>query len=80
MLISLTSADQKSRFYMRADMVRIVQRHPKNEMITLVITNVIGPQGPLAYEVLESPDVIAAQINSPGSLPAQTPQGLLHQA
>lgn len=79
MLIPLTDAHSRAEFFLYADMVRVVQRQPRNEMVTLVVTNIIGPQGPLAYEVLEAPSTIAALINVSSSHREPTPPRQLLQ-
>ena len=80
MLIPLTDANSRAEFYLYAEMIRVVQPQPRNQMVTLVVTNIIGPQGPLAYEVLETPATIAALING-HSLPQEPtpPRQLLQE-
>ena len=79
MLIPLTDANSRAEFYLYSDMIRVVQQQPRNQMLTLVVTNIVGPQGPLAYEVLETPATIAALVNGHSLPREQTPPKQLLQ-
>lgn len=44
--------------------VRRVEKHPQNMLVTLVITNMLTPQGPLAFEVSETPEEVIQKIET----------------
>jgi len=64
MMIQLTFSHNKHDFFVRADHIRSAERHPENLLETLVAMNLMTPQGPLVYNVLEPPAVIADMVNT----------------
>lgn len=65
MLIKLTFADaNKNEFWISTDQIVSLQRSQKNLLETLVVTSLLGPQGPQAFAVLESPETVAYLVNS----------------
>lgn len=63
MLIKLTFAHNKHEFWVRADMVRSVERDPNNLLTTTVGTTLLTPQGYANYEVTESPSEVVSLVN-----------------
>lgn len=63
MLINLTFAHNKSEFWIKADHIRSAERSQSNQLLTVVSTMLMTPQGPVAYEVLESPQEVADRVN-----------------
>jgi hypothetical protein len=62
MMIKLTYATTKASFWIRAIEVRAVERNPGNLLETYVITTLMGPQGPVVYSVLESPEEVVEAV------------------
>lgn len=62
MLIKLTLTNGKADFYMRADMVLIVERHRQNIGETIVTTNLMTAKGPISYNVIETPAAVAEAV------------------
>lgn len=75
MLIKMTEASTKLDFYMRASIIRLVQKSPQG-ITTLVVTNTVGPQGFLSYEVMDSPNDIASAVNIAEGLERQKSNGV----
>lgn len=64
MLIKLTLTNGKLDFYIRADIVLIVERHRENIGETIVTTTIMTPRGPISYNVLESPAAVAEAVSA----------------
>lgn len=45
-----------SDWAIRAKHIRGFQRHPENKISVIVVTDMVGPQGPMGYEVTEGFD------------------------
>jgi hypothetical protein len=68
MLIRLTSAVNKLPFYMRAKDVRTVEKDSRDQITTMVTTDVFTNNGPIAYRVMESVEEVANMVNAGISL------------
>jgi hypothetical protein len=65
MMIKLTFATKaRDEFWMRTTDIKSVQKDPNNLIQTLVVTNIVTPQGYQTFAVLEPMDEIAAQVNN----------------
>lgn len=64
MLIKLTLASSKVQFYMRAKDVRTIEKDARDQITTMVTTDIFTQQGPIAYRVMETIDEVAARVAS----------------
>lgn len=62
MLIKLTLSTSKVQFYMRAKDVRTIEKDARDQITTMVTTDIFTQQGPLAYRVMETVDEVAALV------------------
>ncbi len=62
MMIKLMDTS-RNPFWIRADAIRSIERSNENPLVTVVVQNLITPQGPACIGVLDNMDDIAAAIN-----------------
>lgn len=62
--VKFTYARDKREFFMVAEHVRGVERSPTNALLTLIVTNLMTASGPLAHEVMESPEEAVRQVEA----------------
>jgi hypothetical protein len=62
-LVGFTEAKSKLMFYIDTANVRLIAKSD-NKITTLLHTYTPGPQGPMAYEILESPEKAAQLVNA----------------
>lgn len=62
MLVRMTNSQNKTDIFIKPELIRSVEKSPKNLLQTIVITNLMTPQGLVTYEVSETPEEIARRI------------------
>lgn len=62
-LIKLTFAHNKTEFFLNENMIRSVERNAGNLLTTIVGTTMMTQQGPINFEVMESPQDIVDAVN-----------------
>lgn len=57
-MLKFTLAKGSADFALRAELVISINRSMENKLTTFVTTTIMGPQGPMAYEVKEGFDYV----------------------
>jgi uncharacterized protein YlzI (FlbEa/FlbD family) len=77
-LIPLTNANGKHTFGLNASSIWVVERDAANPLTTRVITTMMGKNGLVAYDVMESPEQVIELTNLAAGAPPslKTPAAL----
>lgn len=62
--VCLTIATNKQKVYLRADQVIAIDKNPKNDLETVVLTSILTPQGPATYLVLDDAQSLAKAVTA----------------
>jgi hypothetical protein len=78
-MIHLTLVKGNVDLALRAELIITLNRNTENKMTTFITTTIIGPQGPLSYEVKESFNYVLEQYEAilENRPPAPLSSGLL---
>lgn len=76
MLIRLTDANNKTDVTVQANLIGVAQRTPDNPMVTQIITLLMGPRGPFAFQCTESPSTVQDLVNKAMANEAAMIQGV----
>lgn len=64
MLICVTNSKTKQVMAIKTDFIFVVERSIKNALETILISTMNGPNGLMAYSILESPEECMAMVAS----------------
>jgi hypothetical protein len=60
--VQVTIAGNKQKVYIRADQIMAVDKSPKNDLETVLITSIMSTNGPIMYSVLDAGEPLAKAI------------------
>jgi len=78
-MIRLTLAKGNADLAIRAEMILTINRNIESKLTTFIATTIMGPNGPLSYEVKEGFDYVLEQYQAAleGRKPELVPSGLV---